>query len=88
MRRMVAEVYSAPRVNKAMKLMPSLELVPGFALDLSGNDEEGHAWDFTRADMREKAKALVLKEKPFVLIGSPPCTAFSSWQHLNAARLR
>ena len=74
--RMVAEVYSAPRVTKALKLMPSLELVLGFARDLSGNDEEGQAWDFTRADMREKAKALVLREKPFVLIGSPPCTAF------------
>ena len=85
--RMIAEIYSAPRVTKAMKLMPSLELVPGFALDLSGEDEKGHAWDFTRADMREKAKALVLREKPYVLIGSPPCTAFSSWQHLNAARL-
>ena len=84
---MIAEIYSAPRVTKAMKLMPSLELVPGFALDLSGDDEKGHAWDFTRADMREKAKALVLREKPYVLIGSPPCTAFSSWQHLNAARL-
>ena len=61
--------------------------MPGFALDLSGNDAEGNAWDFTRADMREKAKALVMREKPFVLIGSPPCTAFSSWQHINAARL-
>ena len=33
-RRMVAEVYSAPRVTKALKLLPSLELLPGFALDL------------------------------------------------------
>ena len=85
--RMISEIYSAPRVTKAMKMMPGLELIPGFALDLSGNDENGNAWDFTRADMREKAKALVLREKPYVLIGSPPCTAFSSWQHLNAARL-
>ena len=85
--RMVSEIYSAPRVTKAMKMMPGLELIPGFALDLSGSDENGDAWDFTRADMREKAKALVLREKPYVLIGSPPCTAFSSWQHLNAARL-
>ena len=50
-------------------------------------NEEGNAWDFTRADMRVKAKALVMREKPFVLIGSPPCTAFSSWQHFNAARM-
>ena len=37
--------------------------------------------------MRAKARALLLEEKPFLLIGSPPCTAFSSWQALNAARL-
>ena len=86
MQRMVAEA-SAPRVTKALKLMPSLELVPGFALDLSGEDDKGHAWDSTRANMREKARALLLKEKLSVLIGSPPCTAFSSWQHLIAARL-
>ena len=40
-RQMVAEVYSAPRVTKALKLMPSLKLLPGFALDLSGEDDEG-----------------------------------------------
>ena len=84
---MVAEVYSAPCVTKALKLLPSLELLPGFALDLSGVDKEGQSWDFTRAEKREKARALLLKEKPLVLIGSPPCTSFCSWQSLNAARL-
>ena len=67
--------------------MPSMELIPGFALDLSGEDENGDSWDFTRADMRAKARTLLLETKPFLLIGSPPCTAFSSWQALNAARL-
>ena len=86
-RKMVSEIYSAPRVTKALKLMPSMELVPGFALDLSGEDENGNSWDFTRPDMRAKARALLLEEKPFLLIGSPPCTAFCSWQALNAARL-
>ena len=86
-RRMVAEVYSAPRVTKALKLLPILKLLPGFALDLSGEDDEGQSWDFTRAQMREKARALVLKTKPLLLIGSPPCTQFCSWQTLNAARL-
>ena len=85
--RMVAEIYSAPRVTKTLKLMPSMGLVPGFALDLSGEDENGESWDFTRADMRAKARALVLEEQPFLLIGSPPCTAFSTWQALNAVRL-
>ena len=73
-RKMVSEIYSAPRVTKALKLMPSMELVPGFALDLSGEGENGNSWDFTRPDMRAKARALLLEEKPFLLIGSPPCT--------------
>ena len=34
--RMVAEVYSAPRITKTLKLMPSKDLIQGFALDLSG----------------------------------------------------
>ena len=38
----MAEVYSAPKVTEALKLMPSLELVSGFALDFSGQ-----TWDFT-----------------------------------------
>ena len=87
MQRMVAEVYSAPRITKTLKLMPSMELIQGFALNLSGEDENGESWDFTRADMRAKARALLLEEKPFLLIGSPPCTAFSSCQALNVARL-
>ena len=63
--RLVAEVYSAPRVTKTLKLMPSMGLIPGFALDLSGEDENGDSWDFTRADMRAKARALLLETKPF-----------------------
>ena len=69
--RMGAEVYSAPRVTRATKLLPSLRLLPGFALDLSGEDEEGQSWDFTRLEMREKARALLLTTKPLLLIGSP-----------------
>ena len=42
---------------------------------------------FSRIEMREKAGALVIAKKPFLLIESPPCTSFSTWQHLNAARL-
>ena len=26
---------------------------------------------------------MIRQHKPFVLVGSPECTAFSSWQHLN-----
>ena len=40
-------------------------------------------WDFD--DPRQRAKALerVRREKPALLIGSPMCTAFSTWQRIN-----
>ena len=74
-------------VAKALKLLPSMKLLPGFALEVFGEDDEGQIWDFMRAEMREKAWALLRKEKPLVFIGSPPCTSFCSWQALDAARL-
>ena len=65
-------------------MLPSLKMLLGFALDLCGTDEAGRSWDFTSAEMRGKAWALLLKEKPLVLIGSTPCTPFCNWQALNA----
>ena len=83
---LVAEIYSAPRVTRALKMLPSLGLSPGFALDLTGTDRDGRAWDFTLADMRERARQKVAEDKPFMLIGSPACTPYSTWQRLNAVR--
>ena len=82
----VSEVYSAPRVTRALKMLPGLGLQAGFALDLTNCDEDGNAWDFTQEKMREKARKKVEDEQPMLLIGSPSCTAYSTWQALNAAR--
>ena len=30
-----------------------------------------------------KARAMVLEQRPMLLVGSPMCTAFSAWQHIN-----
>ena len=37
-------------------------------------------WDFNLAEHRRQAEEYVDREKPFVLIGSPPCVAFSQLQ--------
>ena len=74
LKKLVWEVYSAPRVTKAMKLIPSLDLLPGYALDLTGCDSEGNPWDFTCPKMRQKARDLVAEHEPYMIIGSPPCT--------------
>ena len=80
---MVAEVYSPARVTAAAKLLPELKLIPGFALDLTTTDTDGRAWDFDEQEMRDRAMKRVKEDKPQLLVGSPMCTAFSTWQRIN-----
>ena len=40
-------------------------------------------WDLDSKDMRERAMRKVKEERPQLLIGSPMCTAFSTWQLIN-----
>ena len=52
----VSEVYSAPRNTEAIKLLPELCLITGFALDLTTIDEDDEcALDFDSPRKREKA---------------------------------
>ena len=60
-----------------------LKILLGFALDLTTNDSDGRAWDFDDEEMRNRALERVRREKPLLLIGSPMCTAFSTWQRIN-----
>ena len=67
----VSEVFSPPRVGKeALKF--GLEV--GDAMDLTTG------WDFNKEEDRTKAEELIEQQKPLVLIGSPPCVAFSQLQ--------
>ncbi len=86
MKKLVAEVYSKPRVTQMLKQMPNLGLTPGFALDLTGEDVDGRAWDFTDIEMRRRARERVIRDEPFFLIGCPPCTEYCAYQALNAVR--
>ena len=86
-RRIVSEMYSPPRVTAELKRGRYRHLLPGFALDLTVNDpEDGRPWDFSQADKREKARKMRREQKPYVLIGSPMCTAFCTFQKLNEAK--
>ena len=78
LRRIVSEVYSAPRVTDAARRFPRRGIIPGTALDLTANDESGEPWDFSVPAQRRKAEDLLEKEKPVLLIGSPSCTPFSN----------
>ena len=82
-RAVVAEIYSPPRVTAAAKLLPELRLIPGFALDLTVADTDGRQWDFDDKVMRERAWKRLREDRPQLLVGSPMCTAFSTWQRIN-----
>jgi hypothetical protein len=83
-KKIVSEIYSPPRVTKILSGMLGHALAPGLALDLTCTDPYGGLpWDFDTADKRERARKLFREQRPVVLIGSPMCTAWSTWQRLN-----
>jgi len=86
MKGIVSEIYSPPRVTRAIKMMPSSEVIAGFALDLTTSDVDGRAWNFDEKEMRDRARKKFHEEKPMFLIGSPYCTPYSPLQALSAAR--
>jgi hypothetical protein len=79
----VSEIYSPPRVTAAIKLLPELRLIPGFALDLTTADSDFKLWDFDSKEMCERAMRKVKEDRSLLLVGSPMCTAFSTWQRIN-----
>jgi hypothetical protein len=83
LRAVLSEIYSPPRVSAMAKMCPSYGILPGFALDLTLCDSDGRQWDFDDPVMRERAWARIESEKPLLIIGTPMCTAFSAWQHIN-----
>ena len=46
-------------------------------MDFACEKENGDRWDFTRSSDRDEAMAVLEKDDPDWVIGSPPCTAFS-----------
>ena len=64
-------------------MLPKLGISPGFALDLTVDDEDGLPWDFTNEDKKSKAIGLTIETEPDLVVGSPACTDFSPWQRLN-----
>ena len=86
-RRIVSEVYSPPRVTELLRKLKHRHLMPGFAFDLTVDDpDDGKEWNFSIPEKREKARAKLRAQKPYVLIGSPCCKQFSTWQALNRFR--
>jgi hypothetical protein len=81
----VVELYSPPRVTRQLGRVHSLHLAAGSTFDLVA-DAHGKVWDFLRADDRERCRRQLAREKPYLVIGSPPCTQYSRLQNLNRGR--
>ena len=79
----VSEVDPPPRGAAAAEVRPDLKVRPGFALDLTVAITDGRLWDFEDVVMRDRARKRLLDERPMLLVGSPMCTAFSTWQRIN-----
>ena len=66
----VAEVYSPPWVTKTAAVLPRLGIEDGAALDLTTRDGKGVPWDFSKEEMKRKAKKLLVTRSalPFGLL--------------------
>ena len=79
----IAEFYSPPRISALARELPGYNIAPGLALDLTTHDSQGRPWDFSKAEMRAEAERLFDEQQPTLLVGTPMCTAFSTWQFIN-----
>ena len=73
----VTEVFSPERVTLACR---RFMLRPGSAMDLRTG------FDFDKLSDRQRARAIIREECPWLLVGSPPCTPFSLLQRMNVSR--
>ena len=77
----VAEIYNPKRVTSQAN---RFGLRPGFAIDLTlCKNEQGEHWDLSKKEDQKMLRELQRKEKPALLIGSPPCGPFSPLQNLS-----
>ena len=65
-----------------MRRLPNLTIEGGQTYDLFA-DKDGRRWGFSKASDRKAVKKEIEDQKPFFVIGSPPCTPFSSLRFLN-----
>ena len=82
----ISDINFQPRVvqEAAMREYDGLRLQLGWSLDLTVDDPRTKMpWDFSKHEVRERVWKLVRDTKPFMLVGSPPCTALSALQGLS-----
>ena len=78
------ELYGRGKIKDAANgSHRDLNIIGQDALDLRTCKPDGSPWDFTRKADRLEALRLVRERRPTWVIGSPPCTAFSTLMCMN-----
>ena len=81
----ISDIFSQPRIAQetAPRRHGGMARRPGWSLDLAREDPATRkVWDFSRHEVRERVR-LVRDRRPFIIIGSPPCTMFCGLQNLR-----
>ena len=74
----ISELFSPPRITAELQRLPILNLVAGSSYDLRV-DKNGKSWNFLRSDDRRRARREIEKDKPYMVVGGPPCIDYCSF---------
>ena len=83
----MVELFSQFRIAQeaAIRRYGGTDLAAGWSLDLIMRDPETNApWDLSKKSVQSKVRKMVVDNKPFMFVGSPPCAHFSRLQGLSA----
>ena len=75
------EVYGTSIFDHSLMSRRNLNVEGLHSFDLRSLKPDGHPWDFTKRTDRKLAREMIRESDPDWVIGAPPCTAFSIWNH-------
>ena len=80
----MVEVFSPPRVTQ---ICGAYGPAAGEAFDLKSVDpDDGKPWDLHNSAKKKKVLKIIREKRPWLLIGSPCCAAFSVLQNLTKGK--
>ncbi len=81
----VCELFSPPRITEEMRRIPNFTIQGGSTYDRCA-DRNGKSYDFMKSADRKRVRQEIATQKPFMVIGSPPCTPFISLRFFNKGK--
>ena len=82
------EVYGKSIFDQAQIARRSLNVQGLGALDLRTTKPDGSPWNFCLREDRKLARQMIERQNPDWIVGAPPCTPFSIWNHgINFKRM-